>query len=145
MGSTTLSIQKGADLGPAVAKAQPVERSVTVDGVRAPAGPSFERIEQMIGKRLPRVKMADLLPVVTQEAASPKTQETAKPFADRASLEAARRAGEQAARETKGFQSRGGSAPTRVSVVRPIGFGRIGKRPGAALEDTSGVEPGGRR
>jgi hypothetical protein len=139
LGSTTLDLKREPDLGSQTPAARLIERSVLVDGVRAPAGPSIEAIERAAGRTLPRVKITDLLQTMEPGASSPRTKErTSRPTALDRVVEA-RRAGEQAATETKGAQSRGGLLPARVPVVRPNGLSRVFRR-GAAAHDTADAE-----
>jgi len=145
LGSTMLDLKPASALGAQAAAARPVVRSVLVDGVRAPAGPSIESIERAAGRPLPRVRITDLLQTVEPGAASPKQKEAASRSSGIDRVLEARRAGEQAASETKGAQSRGGLVPTRVPVVRPNGLIRALRR-GAVVADTADAgADGGRR
>lgn len=148
LGSTDLEIKHASDLGDEVAKAQPIERDAVVDGVRVPTGPSFERIERAIGRKLPRVRIGDLLPQAAGEgvAAAGSSGDLGKAAPERPGiLDEARRAGEQAARDARGFQSRGGLVPARISIVRPVVPSRLRLRQRPAAQDTSGTEDGGGR
>ena len=140
LGSTTLDLKKASDLGAAAAAAKPIARSVLVDGVRVPAGPSIEAIERAAGRPLQRVKITDLLQTVEPSRAKQTTTPRANSV-DRV-LEA-RRAGEQAATETKGAQTRGGLLPARVPVVRPNGLIRA-VRHEATRDSANGESDGGR-
>jgi len=139
MGSTNLEVKQASDLGDQVAQARPIERHVMVDGVRVPAGPSFNLVEKVSGRALVRVKTTDLLPNHREGPVSQKAQEAA---AERPTREATQRAGEEAAREIKGTQTKGAPPPARVPLVRPLG---PHVHPKSSAPDTSAADDGGHR
>ena len=144
LGSTDLDLKHESDLGAEAAKAEPVEAATLLDGVRVPTGPAFERIERVVGRRLQRVKLTDLIPPAAGDGATaPAGAGESGRATVSTGLDEARRMGEQAARDARGFQSRGGPSPARVPIVRPGGPHHLGTRP--AARDTSGAEDGGGR
>jgi len=120
LGSTSLSLKSPTDLGAQAATAKPLQRSVLIDGVRAPAGPSLQAVERAAGRPLQRVTLADLLER-SQPVPSPNKNKEVDPRNGYERALEARRAGEQAATEGKSAQTPGGVAPARIPVVRPWG------------------------
>jgi hypothetical protein len=138
LGSTSMTLKKPSELGAQAATAKPVVRSVLIDGVRTPAGPSLEAVERASGRPLQRVKLADLVqreePAPTATVKHKEADATHGNGSDRV-LEA-RRAGEQAASESKSAQQAGGAAPARIPVVRPWGMIPAGHKTAAARDTT---------
>ena len=115
MGSTDLAthVQTQAQLGAQVAGAQPITETLLLDGARVPSGPPVDRIEQLLGKKLPRARLEDVL---TQRAAG-DTRPGAGAGAP--TLEDVQRAGEQASREAKAAREHGGPASGPLPLLRP--------------------------
>jgi hypothetical protein len=144
MGTTDLSarVKKQDELGAVVAGAKPVNETVVIDGVRAPAGPSVRRIEEIVGQRFQRAHIDELLTQRPLEdsrtrGASPSPLPTADDL---------RRAGEKASQDTKAMSERGGRPPARLPMLRPPverGLAPKPSIPNPAPKDTTAHRPGG--
>jgi hypothetical protein len=129
LASTNLKgrIVSEAQLGARAADARPVENVSNQNGVTINRGPSLEWFERQAG-RLNLAKIEDLVPAtpiaataaagdrVQPGAAAPEpTGRTPDPIV------VVQRAGERAAREARIMSQRGGTQPSRLSLVRPFG------------------------
>jgi hypothetical protein len=115
------------ELGNRAAAAAPVDNPGEEDGVRFNRGPSLEWIERSSG-RLRRARLDDVvvLPKATAAGGTTKTPASTPPpdvgsGAPSDTVIATQRAAEQVARQARAIVDRGGAAPARLQVVRPIG------------------------
>jgi len=144
MGSTDLAsqVKTQTELGSTVADTRAISETVVLDGVEVPAGPTVTKIEQIMGRRLPRVRLEELL---SQKPTS--DSESGAKVSSPPTLEELRRAGEQASREAKALSARGGLAPARVPLLRPAVRRGLSSRPGLlrapAASDSVKRRPGG--
>jgi len=145
MGTANLagSVKKQDELGAAVAGAKPVNETVVINGVRAPAGPSVERIEQILGQRFQRVHIDDAL---TQKPIDEAHASASTPGGGLPTVDQLRKAGEQTSRDAKAMSERGGRPSGRVPLLRPQverGVAPKGGIPNPAKKDTTASRPGG--
>lgn len=144
MGSTDLAgqVKTQAELGSTVADARPVSETVVLDGVEVPAGPAVTKIEHVIGQRLPRARLEDLL-----SQKSPNESGSGASAPSPPTLDELRRAADQATREARTLIGRGGPVPVRVSLLRPAVRRGLSSRPGLlrtpATIDSLKRRPGG--
>ena len=144
LGTTDLSarVKRQNELGAVVAGARPVSETVVVNGVRAPAGPSVQRIEQALGQRFQRVRIDDALTQKPVSADEPRAN-TASPSSP--TVDELRQAGDRTSREAKAISERGGRPPARVPLLRPQ-VDRWAPKPGPAkpaTKDTTAGRSGG--
>jgi hypothetical protein len=115
MGSTDLSsqVKTQTQMGAVVAGARPVSETVVVDGIRAPSGPSVERVESLLGQKLPRAQIDEVL------SKRPLEQAREAGASPPPTLDELRQAGEESSREAKALTEQGGPARGRVPLLRP--------------------------
>jgi hypothetical protein len=148
MGSTDLNtrIFRESQLGERVAATRPVNETEVVDGVRIPTGPAVSLIERATGP-LTRVRVDNLLSGAARPGVASGAPDGAEGRAEAgATPEETRQAAEQAAREARVLTARGGKAPSRLSIVKPMVTRRPTPRetrPSPAARDTTRRTPGG--
>jgi hypothetical protein len=144
MGSTDLAahVATPADLGNAVANAQPADDLVERDGVRLNLGPPIARIERAVGMTLPRAKLTEV-----GNRREPAREATSGPSPG-GEIDAARREAEIATRRARALIEAGGRTPSVLPIVRPAAIGAPGRgidvkkrparpRPSDAAPDTT--------
>ncbi|OGF14388.1 MAG: hypothetical protein A2W00_12870 [Candidatus Eisenbacteria bacterium RBG_16_71_46] len=126
-----------------------VENLTQRDGVKFDRGPSIDLVERAAGP-LTRTRIEDLLAPGAPAAApgsgrlaTPGRAAGEAPVADE--VAATRRAAAEAARAARAIVERGGTAPARLPVVRPIGVpaagGKPAPRPARRAPDQGQVAP----
>ncbi len=117
-----------AQIGPALAEAQPIRNFARIEGVTVNRGPSLELVERRAGP-LARARIEDLVPVdLGRRLAGPpnrgpggtRGEGGANDAADREALDLMRSAGERAAAEARRLGRLSGSGPAVLPLVRPI-------------------------
>jgi hypothetical protein len=142
-----LHLEPEAEVGEALAALKPVVNAAERDGVRIMLGPPIARVERALGGPLARVRVDDVVPVGAAAAGPAGAGKGGDAAAGAGGMaRTTRRAAEEAAREARVLSERGGRAPARLPVVRPIGARegssdrssvRSGKRAGGAPADTA--------
>jgi len=143
MGTSNLStrVKNQNELGAVVAGTQPINETVEIDGVRAPAGPSVRRIEEIVGTRFQRVQINEVFAQKPlEDSHQPTTAPPPLPTADDL-----RRAGAKASQDAKAISERGGPPPARVPILRPQVERGVAPKPGTpspAKKDTTAHKGG---
>jgi hypothetical protein len=113
-----------AQLGAEAAAARPVENLAVQDGVTINRGPSLEWLGPRAGP-INLAKIEDLVPATRLAAAAdsarPGTAAPARTGLTSNQVVVVQRAAERAAREARLLAARGGTLPSRLSLVRPFG------------------------